>query len=442
MQADFETAIRFLDGLSNAEVVRKPDAASPFSLARIRSLADILGHPERRFGIIHVAGTKGKGSTAAMIASILDAAGVRVGWYTSPHFQTPRERIRIGRALVSPEQFAKTAEEIRIAIQRMPDGPPSQFEAMTAMAFAFFANSGVDLAVIEAGMGGTLDATNVVVPLVSVITSISLDHTAYLGTTPAAIAVHKAGIVKEGGILVTAPQIPEVMLVLREACANRSARMHVAHENCRIRKMTADLAGQSFVALRQTDQAEAEFWIPLLGDHQLENVGVAIETIDVLKTLGIKIDEEAIREGLRSVTWPGRFQIVPGHPVTVFDGAHNGASAKCLHRTLQQHFDGRRRAVVLGTSCDKDIESIVAELLDGTNLFVATRSGHPRSADPAAVENAVLRLGGRCVAAENLGEALTRARNEAGPNGIVCVTGSLFLVGDAHTLLNMNQYTK
>lgn len=436
MRAEFDGAIRYLAGLSNAETVRKPATAVPFSLDRMRSLLEILGHPERRFGSIHVAGTKGKGSTAAMIASVLGAAGLRAGWYTSPHFHTLRERIRIGRSLISPEDFAEAAEEIRVATQRMPDGAPSQFEAMTAMAFSFFAKNGVDIGVIEVGMGGLFDATNVITPLVSVITAISLDHTTYLGNTPAAIAAHKAGIVKEGGILVTAPQMPEVLHILRETCATRSARMHPAHEYSRIRSLSADLTGQSFDVVRRSASSETGLWIPLLGDHQLENACVALETVEVLKTLGVKIREEAIREGLRFVVWPGRFQIVPGRPVLVLDGAHNGASAKCLHRTLQRHFGGRRRAVILGTSCGKDIEGIVRELLEGTELFVATRSGHPRSADPELIRNAVRRLGGVCMMTGTLEEALEDAKNGVGPEGTVCVTGSLFLVGDTLSKIN------
>lgn len=440
MPADFEGAIRFLDGLSNFETVRMPGAASAgFTLDRVRSLLEIMGHPERRFPCVHIAGTKGKGSTAAMIASVLTSSGLKVGWYTSPHFQTIRERIRIDRTMIAPDEFAKMAERLRGIVAAMPGEPPSQFEAMTAMAFDFFAAKGVDIAVIETGMGGALDATNVLVPQVSVITSISLDHTAVLGNTLPRIAAQKAGIVKERGILVTAPQKPEVMKVLSDTCARLSAEIHQGQRDWSMRKKTADLSGQSFFfagrPFASSHDGEREFWIPLSGDHQLENAGVALEAINVLKALGIRISEEATREGLRSVVWPGRFQVIQGRPMLVLDGAHNRSSAECLRKTLVQHFGNGTRAVILGISCDKDIPGILEELLAGTSLFVATRSGHARAADPTSISDAVHRLGGRCVTAGTFEEALNAAKDGIGNDGVVCVTGSLFLVGEALSLL-------
>ncbi|HNW36518.1 MAG TPA: 2-amino-4-hydroxy-6-hydroxymethyldihydropteridine diphosphokinase, partial [Candidatus Ozemobacteraceae bacterium] len=276
----YESAIRYLDTLFNFETQRRPDAATAgFTLERMHSLLELLGRPERRFPVIHIAGTKGKGSTTAMIASILTASGRKTGWYTSPHFYSLRERIRIDRTMISRQEFAGMTDELQQAISRLPGPPPSHFEALTAMAFAFFARSGVDVAVIEAGMGGTHDATNVVVPLVSVITSISLDHTAVLGNTLAEIAGQKAGIVKEHGFLVSAPQNPEVIEVFRRVCEERSAGMRLTRVHGTIGNVAADLTGQSFSCKALSDNAadsEPEpFRISLLGDHQLENAAVA-----------------------------------------------------------------------------------------------------------------------------------------------------------------------
>ena len=426
MTLSYDEALSFLNQLPNFETLRDSGSSiGTFTLARIEALLDGLGRPERRFPTVHVTGTKGKGSTASMIASILTASGKTVGLYTSPHFHSVRERIVIDRTPVLEEEFAETMEEIRAVIEKIGMETPSYFEALTTLAFTYFAQKKVDFAVIEVGIGGTFDATNVLIPRVSVITSVSLDHTAVLGKSLSEIASHKAGIVKERGVLVSAPQKPEVMHVFEDRCKEQHANLIYVGKNHQWEKGPANLDGQTFFY-----RYRQEFRIPLLGDHQIENACTAIEAIEILRGQGIHISDEMISAGLRSVSWPGRFQILAKHPFLVVDGAHNRSSAICLQAALETYFQGRERVIIVGTSCDKDIQGILEGLLPGTKLFIATRSDHPRSAEPELIEEIVEKLGGRARKSKNLSEAIHDARDLISLEGVICVTGSLFLVGE------------
>jgi dihydrofolate synthase/folylpolyglutamate synthase len=304
-------------------------APEHFDLGRVERLTALLDNPQQRFKAIHIAGTKGKGSTAAMIASILRAAGYKTGLYTSPHLHTFRERIQLDGQLISEEAVADLTERLQPQISQIED--LTTFEIMTALAFLYFAEERVDLAVLEVGMGGRLDATNIVTPLVAVITSLSYDHTPYLGSTLPLIAREKAGIIKDSAVVVSAPQQPEAMAVIEETCRERGALLFRVGEQWTWQGGEASLEGQSFTVhlnnpgarsgdLRPSGRQVYDFlsresrrhryWMPLLGEHQLANATTAIAVADLLPGLGVRISEEAIAQGLRQVRWPGRLEVL------------------------------------------------------------------------------------------------------------------------------------
>lgn len=425
MSFTFGEAMAFLDGLPNFETLRNPEnSEETFTLDRITALLAELGNPQCRYPSIHVTGTKGKGSTAAMIAGILTASGRKVGFYSSPHLHSPRERIAIDRAGIASSEFARVAQEIEQGMKDSGEVKITCFEAMTAMAFRFFALREVGFAVVEVGMGGRLDATNVLEPAVSVITPVSLDHTAILGKTTREIAIQKAGIIKKGGFLVSAPQTPDVAKVLEDRCREMGARM-VFVERC-WEAEDSDLHNQGF-----SYGPFRHCRLPLLGEHQLENACTALQAITALKSLGFSIPDEAVRNGLETVKWPGRFQILSQNPFLVVDGAQNRSSAAALRTGLSKHFGNRKRVVIIGTSCDKDVAGIVEELLPGTDLFIATRSRHPRGAAPGSIVRIIKGSGSSWRETSDLPAALDLAKSLVPADGVICVTGSLFLVGEA-----------
>ncbi|MBF0546328.1 MAG: bifunctional folylpolyglutamate synthase/dihydrofolate synthase [Candidatus Riflebacteria bacterium] len=488
MTFDYFSALSFFGELSNREILPNfGGKIESFNLDPLKRLLEALGHPENKFPSIHIAGTKGKGSIAAMTASILKASGRKVGLYTSPHFSSIRERIVINSEMISKEDFAATTKAIKHSISGCKTDCPSHFEVLTALAFLYFAGQQVDIAVIETGLGGTYDSTNVITPFVSVISSISLDHTSILGNTLSEIALHKAGIIKENGILVSAPQKPEVLSVFRDVCKARSARIEVVQTDLALKSVLADLQGQSFEIKDLFKQTlDKRFRLPLLGEHQVENACVAIKTIETLNAAKMNFTPEQIFEGLQKVVWPGRFQILSTKPVLIADGAHNPYSAAALRKTLNQFFGARKSIFIIGVSCDKDVRGIIENLIPESKVFIATRSGHPRSLKPEMIAEIVSQLGGHFLVSENIDEALETAkkmvgnqedmgensrekgsensnernnepieekfgnrkicRNESNGNEVICVTGSLFLVGEilkkGNYLSNNNNPTK
>jgi dihydrofolate synthase/folylpolyglutamate synthase len=387
--------------------------AARWRTGRMRALLRLAGDPDRSMRVVLVAGTKGKGSTAAFLAWILHAAGVRAGLFTSPHLQTYRERVRIDGALLGDAAFERAIDELRPIVARLrrahPDaGEPTAFELTLLLALRAFAARDCAVAVVEVGLGGRLDATNALDPVVSVITPVSYDHTAILGRTLGAIATEKAGIVRRGRPALVAEQRP----------AAARAIQRVSHS-----------AGADLRVVRPLD-AHAD--LGLSGEHQRQNAALAAAAA---RTLAVA--DDAIAKGLRAVVWPARYEIVPGRPPIVLDGAHNGASAEALARTLRQERGGRRVVLVVGINRDKDARAVLRALARIASAIVATRSASGRASSAEDVARIATHLGRRAVAAPDLTAALRIARASAGRNGLVCVTGSLALVGDARTALGL-----
>ncbi len=396
-----------------------------YDLERMHRLLALLGDPQRTFQAIHIAGTKGKGSTAAMIEAVLRAAGYRTGLYTSPHMHTYRERIRANGGMISEADVVRLVEEMQPLVEQISD--ITTFEVMTGLALAWFAEQGVEWAVLEVGLGGRLDATNVVIPAVAVITSISYDHTAILGDTLAQIAAEKAGIIKPGIPVVSAPQADEALAVIEATCRQHSAPLILVDRDWTWKATGSDLDGQTF-QIHHGQDAVGGLWLPLLGAHQLVNATTAVAA---LWTAGIDLPEAAIREGLRTVSWPGRLEILGRAPWVVADSAHNGDSAQKLMAALQAHFDFRRLIVVLGASADHATPELMQALLSRAAWAIATRTRHPRAADPAWLQSRAEELGFRLEITGSVSQALDLALAQAGPDDLVCCTGSVFVAAEA-----------
>ena len=428
----YREAIEYLHSLTDYEK-RRIERYTPetLDLSRVQRLLDALGNPHRAYPSVHIAGTKGKGSTAAMIESALRAAGYRTGLYTSPHLHTFRERIRVGGELISREEVVALVEEIRPLVAQVPG--VTTFEAITAMAFAYFARRGVEMLVAEVGLGGRLDATNVLLPEVSVITSLSLDHTYLLGSTLPEIAREKAGIIKPGVPVVSAPQRPEAIHVIEQVSQEREAPLVEVGRDWAWDPGPFDLEGQSFTVRRVRDggrELAGTYWIPLLGRHQLENGTTALAALQVLMDRGFGLGRSAVEEGLRTVEWPGRMEVLGRDPLAVADCAHNPYSAQTLRAALEEWFPGVRWVLVFGASADKDIAGMLRALLPITDYLIVTRSEHPRAAAPIELADIAASVGGGAEVAVNVRRALQRALAALEPGGGLLFTGSIFLVAE------------
>ena len=430
---NYQQALDYLDSYTDYEKVPVPHAAANYDLRRVEELLARLGKPHLKARSVHIAGTKGKGSTAAMIASALSVAGYTTGLYTSPHLHTLRERIRVGSRLISEAEFVDLVERLKPEVEavnrRATYGRLTTFELLTALGFAYFRQRGVDFQVLEVGLGGTFDATNVIQPEVGIITPISLDHMEVLGDSLAEIAAEKAGIIKSGCVVVTAPQSDEVVRVIEEACANRGAGLV---------RVGRDVTwqGLSFDSNRQLLQVKGklggyELSIPLLGCYQLENAATAVAGLEVLAEKGFDISRDSIINGLGQVSWPGRFQLLSQHPFIVVDGAHNPDSAQKLKQSIERYVDFDRAILVIGASADKDIGGIASELFPLFDRVIATRSRHPRAMALPPIVAEFRQRGVEAQAAETVSEALSLALALAGDRDLVCVAGSLFVVAEA-----------
>jgi len=402
--------------------------AANFDLRRMAELLQRVGNPHLTSPAIHLAGTKGKGSTAAMIASALSAAGYRTGLYTSPHLHTFRERFTIDGEMIAEEEFSALTERLQPEIdevnRRHNYGELTTFEILTALAFAFFREQRVDFQVLEVGLGGRLDATNVVTPRLSVITSISLDHAAVLGDSLAKIAREKAGIIKPGALVVSAPQPSEAEVVIEEVCRHNGAGLIAVGRGVTWKKLTSDLAGQSFEVKGKA--GSYQLTIPLLGGHQLENAATAVAA---LEALGIGHDD--IARGLAQVRWPGRLEVLRREPLFLVDGAHNADSARRLREAIGEYLSFDRLILIAGASSDKDIAGIVGELAPLSSLIIVTRSRHPRALAPALLLDELERQGAKGEMAESVSSAVERALAIAKPGDLICATGSLFVAAEA-----------
>lgn len=411
---------------------RPPYPERVWRLSRVEELLTQLGDPHRAYPSVHIAGTKGKGSTTAMIEAVLRAAGYRTGMYTSPHLHTFRERIQLDGAPISEEEVIRQMERLIPVLASRPE--VTVFEIMTALAMRAFADAAVDWGVFEVGMGGRLDATNVLLPEVAVITSISLDHVKVLGDTLAAIAGEKAGIIKAGRPVVSAPQRPEALAVIERVAAERGAPLTLVGRDWQWRYEGSEGARQRLSLWRGgrgSDPDYAHLEIPLLGAHQLENAANAVAAIEVLRERGFEIPKEAVRQGLAQVRWPGRLEVLDRDPLVVLDGAHNVYSIQRLLEALDVYLPHRRLLAVFGAGLTHNPSELIAELAPRADRLFFTRAQHPKAASVEALLAATHALGYVAEGCETVVEALERACAAAAPEDIVLVTGSLFVVAGA-----------
>lgn len=406
-----------------------PDKAAD-NLKRMGALLAAAGDPQGSLKAVTIAGTKGKGSTAAMVEAIARAAGLRVGLFTSPHLNSYRERLQIGRVLISQGELIALTSRLRPAIDAFdpePYGAPTTFDIGLLLALCHFAASEVDLAVLEIGMGGRFDTVNVVTPLVAAISSISYDHMGILGPTLAEIAWNKAGIIKPGVPVVTVPQSPEATMAIAREAAEQGAPLWLADSN----GLTEAASG----TIRRYPVAPRP---ALRGAFQVENARLALGVASLLAAGDLAIGPEAMAAGLAGVRWPGRFELVRGAPPVLIDGAHNGDSAQKLAAAIATEVAHERLVLILGTSRDKDIAAIAAALVPHAATVVVTRSGHPRAMD---IDRMVAEVGnhlrGPLVVTPDVRTALDAARGLAGPRDLICVTGSLFVVAAAREALGL-----
>ncbi len=438
---DYSQAVAYLDSFINYEQIPGVAYAAPgYSLSHVEELLSRMGAPQLAARTVHIAGTKGKGSVAVMTAGVLSASGYRTGSYTSPHFHDLRERICIDGSLISEERFASTMAGIRPFIEAMRNEPAvrqfTYFEVLTVLAFAYFRQEQVGFQVLEVGLGGRLDATNVARPDVCVITPISLDHMQILGSTLEEIAREKAGIIKPGCRVVLCPQPPAAASVLIDICRERKAEVVQLGKYVTWRKTGGDLLHQSLVieGIRNTYQVD----IPLLGDYQLENAAASVAALEILASAGFAISGADIARGLADVRWPGRFQVLRRDPMVLVDGAHNVASMRRLVDNIRTYFSDRQVLLVFGTSNDKDVPGIVAELAALSPRVVVTRSVQSRAALPASLAAQFSKHGVGTEISESVPQALSRALSMAEEQDLICVTGSLFVVAEALDYFSMS----
>ncbi|MBZ5681309.1 MAG: bifunctional folylpolyglutamate synthase/dihydrofolate synthase [Acidobacteriia bacterium] len=459
----YETAVASMFALGH-ELAHTP--SHKFDLEHMKVLLKAMSHPEGRFYSVLIAGTNGKGSTAATLASILQASGLKTGLYTSPHLVRINERIRVNGQEISDDDFAEIHGEVdRLAGQLVDRGAlpwhPSFFEMMTAIAFERFAREKVDMAVLEVGMGGRLDATNVVEPLVSVITDIALDHQKFLGNSVGEIAREKVGIIRPGGVVVTLPQQPEANDVIGNTIMQLGARGVSAVPYVppvspgSTQYLVPSTEKKSFTA-EHSEKAEENrghslyryplqvmgkqilVETPLMGRHQLRNVALAIATAEELRKQGFAVTATAIERGIRETHWPGRFQVIrasEGWPEIVLDVAHNPAGAWALRSALSERYEDRPLVFVFGAMRDKAISEMTEILFPLANRVIATRAENPRSASPEEIQLAAGRTGVEIESAPDVADALQRARSLAKPDTAVVITGSIYVVGEAMRLL-------
>jgi len=450
---NYKEALEYIYSFTDYERGSKYTRDRNENLSIETNLLALLGNPQQQYSSTLVAGTKGKGSTAALIERVLREAGLCTGLYTQPDLHTFRERQRVNGQLISEEEVGELIPEIRVAVEKMQSqqtfGTIITYHVGTALAFLYFSRRHVQHAVVEVGLGGRLDATNILQPLVSVITSISYDHMNVLGDTLAKIATEKAGIVKQNGIVVTSAQPPEALLAIAAVCEQRQARMvrvgpvegdpaqaeveagKLPPISYRYRLQWRHEGGQHFT-IRTPERVYTDLEIPLLGEHQLENATAALATLEQLRKRGIDWNEDALRQGFLAVHWPARMEVVGHHPTIVVDGAHNGDSMQKLMQALRSSFSMHRLIIVLSIARDKDLVSVVQALSD-VDTVILTRVNNPRSSkveDLAALfaEHAPhVQLHSTSDSTQAMDLALDLADSE----DLICATGTLYLAGEA-----------
>ena len=398
-------------------------------LGRTQELLQRMGNPEKKLKFIHIAGTNGKGSTAAMTASILRKAGYRTGLYTSPYIYRFHERMQIDGEQISDEDLIQITEFVKPHADAMAESP-TEFELVSCIAFEYFARKKCDIVVLEVGMGGALDSTNVIeVPEVAVITNIGLDHTDYLGDTVEKIAETKAGIFKEGGNAVVYRSTPSVEAVFEEICAQRNVSLKKADFDSLVLKAHS-LEGQIFDCGNRKDIS-----LPLLGDHQLHNASVVLSVIDTLIEKGWNITGQNIYDGIRDVSWPGRFDIVGHDPLFIIDGGHNPQCIEALEKNIRDYLTDRTVIALTGVLADKDYGEMYRPMMPLISEFICITPPNPRKLEAAELAEHLRRVGATATPCDSIESGVRTAIEKAGKDGVVLCFGSLYTIGDIRNAL-------
>jgi dihydrofolate synthase/folylpolyglutamate synthase len=407
-------------------------------LQRIEKLLSYLGDPHKKLKFLHIGGTNGKGSTAAFAASVLEAAGYRVGLYTSPYLERFTNRMAINGQDITPEKLVELVKKVKPLVEKIaadPDcGQPTEFEVVTALALTYFAQERPDLVVLEVGLGGRLDATNTVCPLVTALSTISLEHTQVLGDTVEAVAREKAGIIKKGGVVATQAR-GAALEVIAGVCHQKKVPLYRLGEEFGVEKTGSNLDGQTF-HYHGLQQELPDLRIGLLGDYQVDNAALALASLELLTTKGYVIPKEAFYRGLAQTRWPGRLEIMQREPLVVVDGAHNMEAFRGLRAALQINFAYRRLILVLGLLDDKAREEILAEILPLAAVLILTEPNSPRAADSSLLKNiAKETFSGQIYVRKKIPEAVQLALSLAKTPDLVLIAGSLYLISDARLIL-------
>lgn len=435
---DYQSALDYLYSFIDFSLT-KDLRYSPekFNLDRMYRFLDLLDNPQNKYNVIHVAGTKGKGSICAMVAGILSKAGYQTGFYSSPHMIEFTERIQIGNEHIKKEEVIKYCNELNGLIEQITN--ISTFEIVTGMAFKYFADKSVEFAVIEVGMGGRLDATNVVLPIVTAISSISIDHTQVLGDSLKKIAAEKAGIIKENVPVVLSPQQKSAEDVVEARAKVKNAKLIKVRESCTYQIKEASLNGQkvlfSFdtVETKMNHQAKTrknlELFIPLIGDHQIENAATALLVTGELIEKGCEIPDYAILEGIKELKWQGRFEIISEFPIIIIDGAHNRDSFIKMRDTIRKYLTEKKIILLFGVSEDKQVKLMLQEIRSVVDELIITKSNHPRALEPAIIEIFARQLGFDYSIEPDISKAVMKMFDHAGKDEVIIASGSLFIAG-------------
>lgn len=419
---DYQEALNYIDGV--AWFGSKP------GLSRVTELLRALGDPQDRLKFVHIAGTNGKGSCAAMLASVLKAAGYKTGLFTSPYLYRFNERMQINGEEIGNEALADIVTRVSIPAEKMEDHP-TEFELMTAAAMLWYAEEGCDIVVLEVGLGGRFDATNIISrPEVSVIMNIGLDHTKILGDTVEQIAAEKAGIIKPGCPCVLYQQSESVTQVIRDRCGETGSALTVADFSA-IKPEFDSLEGQVF-----TYKGEA-YAIPLLGEHQRKNAAVVIETAEVLRRRGWRLPQEDVEHGLYAVSWPARFEPVAEEPYFIVDGGHNPQCAQTVAENLQNYFPLCRRVLLMGVLADKDYQGLSEILAPEADEFVCVTPNSDRALPAQELAELLRSFGKPVTVCDSIKEGVSAAIDAAGPEGMVCAVGSLYMVGEIRACFDL-----
>ena len=405
---------------------------SKLGLDRTRELLGKLDDPQKELKFIHIAGTNGKGSTAAMLSSILEEAGYRVGLYTSPFINRFNERMQVNHQPIPDEELAALTEYVRPHADAMADSP-TEFELITALAMVWFARQKCDIVVLEVGMGGELDSTNIIdVPEAAVIAAMGMDHVKELGPTMADIARAKAGIIKEGGRVVSYGGNPEADEVIAAVCRARKASLRQPDFSA-IVPGDFGLEGQTF-----SYKGWRGLRIPLVGAYQMNNAAVVLETVEVLRQRGWSVSDEAVRQGLADTRWPARFEVLRRDPVFIVDGGHNPHGIRATAESLRRLFPGRKITFVTGVMADKDVEHILGLIVPLADQFFTVRPDNPRAMDAGELAARIEAMGAKATACASVRDGVDRAIQAEGPHGVACALGSLYMSGEVRSCFGKN----